>query len=123
MRAQIERLYDVLPVRGGIALRPKTSLPGVRSIEVTGGAIAIDGRAVTGAELRDKLGVDADLILQLSYLDADRSNARSSRPSALLLPKPLHRLPKPRFPAAPPSVLPRRAANATRATASALADR
>jgi hypothetical protein len=69
VRTQIERLYDALPVRGGIALRPKTALPGVRSIEVTGGAIAIDGRLVTGAELRDKLGVDADLILQLSYLD------------------------------------------------------
>lgn len=69
VRVQIERLYDALPVRGGIALRPKTSLPGVRSIEVTGGDIAIDGRSVTGAELRDKLGVDADLILQLSYLD------------------------------------------------------
>jgi hypothetical protein len=108
IRTQIERLYDALPVRGGLALRPKTALPGVRSIEVTGGAIAIDGRSVTGAELRDKLGVDADLILQLSYLDAplQRSLFETVRPSDPAPAAPLAEAPLPDSPTPPP--VPRR---------------
>ena len=81
LRRQIEQRFDVLPLQRGVALRPK--LPpiraeapqgverSVRSIELTGGTIAIDGAPVTGAELRDKLGPDADLVLRLSYLDPD----------------------------------------------------
>ena len=42
--------------------------PSVRSIEITSGTIAIDGQPATGAELRTRLGADADAILQLSYL-------------------------------------------------------
>lgn len=68
LRTQLERRFDVLPIREGFVLRPRT--PGsVRSIEVAGGAIALDGQAVTGAELRTRLGADADIVLQLSYLD------------------------------------------------------
>jgi len=71
----------VLPLQHGVALRPKrppirAEAPqgvdrGIRSIELTDGAIAIDGAPVTGAELREKLGPDADLVLRLSYLDPD----------------------------------------------------
>jgi hypothetical protein len=78
---QIEQRFDVLPLQHGVALRPKlppigAEVPqgverGVRSIELTAGAIAIDGVPVTGAELREKLGPDADLVLRLSYLDPD----------------------------------------------------
>lgn len=71
LRRQVERRFDVLPLRNGVALRPKGDDRRVRSIEVTDGAIAIDGAAATGAELRAKLGDDADLVLRLSYLDAD----------------------------------------------------
>src|SRR5207247_1393202 len=44
---------------------------GVRSIELTDATIAIDGAPVTGVELREKLGPDADLVLRLSYLAPD----------------------------------------------------
>jgi hypothetical protein len=81
LRRQIEQRFDVLPLQHGVALRPKlppigAAVPqgverGVRSIELTADAIAIDGAPVTGAELRDKLGPDADLVLRLSYLDPD----------------------------------------------------
>jgi hypothetical protein len=48
-------------------------MAGVRSIELTGGAIAVDGTPVSGAELTAKLGADADPVVRLSYLtDADR---------------------------------------------------
>ncbi len=70
LRQQIERRFEVLPLRNGLALRPKRENRGVRSIEIADGTIAIDGTPATGAELRDKLGSDADLVLRLSYLDA-----------------------------------------------------
>ena len=71
LRREIEQRFDVLPLRnGGIALHPKDGNRRVRSIEVTEGSIDIDGAPATGAELRDKLGIDADLVLKLSYLDS-----------------------------------------------------
>jgi hypothetical protein len=70
LRRQVERRFEVLPVRDGLALRPKAPASRVRTIEVSGGDIVVDGAPVTGSELRDKLGSDADLLLQLSYLDA-----------------------------------------------------
>jgi hypothetical protein len=75
LRNQIERRFDVLPLHDGVLLRPKSRMPGVRSIELTGGTIAVDGTPATGAELRDRLGPDADLVLRLSYLDPDERRA------------------------------------------------
>jgi hypothetical protein len=70
LRRQIEARFDVLPLRNGVALVPRDGNRGVRSIEVTEGSIDIDGAPATGAELRAKLGADADLLLRLSYLDS-----------------------------------------------------
>lgn len=73
LRRTVERTFDVLPLRDGIALHPKRPMNGIRSVEITGGTIAIDGQPATGAELRQTLGADADQVLQLSYLgDAAR---------------------------------------------------
>jgi hypothetical protein len=75
LRASIERRFEIDRLRNGIALRPRDASLGIRLIEVTEGAVAIDGQPATGAELRDKLGADADLILQVSYLGiADRQS-------------------------------------------------
>jgi hypothetical protein len=79
LRARIERRFDVLPLRDGFVLRPKSTASGVRAIEVGDDAIALDGAAATGAELRRRLGADADLILQLSYLsDQERRSLLQS---------------------------------------------
>jgi hypothetical protein len=75
LRREVERRFDVLPVRDGIVLHPKSPRAGVRSIEITSDSISIDGAPATGAELRQKLGADADLVLRLSYLDADTLRA------------------------------------------------
>ena len=75
LRAGLERRYDVLPLRDGVALRPKDAASGIRSIELTGDTIAIDGQPMTGAELRDRLGEDADLVLRLSYLSSAERRA------------------------------------------------
>lgn len=68
LRERVERRYDILPLHDGVALKPRTRSD-VRSIEIAAGTIAIDGQPVTGAELRGRLGNDADLILQITYLD------------------------------------------------------
>jgi len=75
LRERIERRFDVLPLRTGIALRPKDRSRGFRSIELAEGSIAIDGEPVTEAELRARLGDDADVVLPLWYLD-DRTRQR-----------------------------------------------
>ncbi len=69
LRARIEQRYDVVPLTRGIALRPKSPGGDVRLIEISD-TIAINGVPVSGSELRERVGTDADAILRLSYLDA-----------------------------------------------------
>ena len=73
LRREANARFDVLPLRdGAVMLQPKTRVRGgVRSIEIGSGSVAVDGASVTGAELREKLGGDAELVLRISYLDAD----------------------------------------------------
>jgi hypothetical protein len=68
LRARIEQRYDVVPLSAGVALRPKSPRGDVRLIEISD-TIAINGVAVSGRELRERVGADADAILRLSYLD------------------------------------------------------
>jgi len=88
LRQQVERRFDVLPVRDGIVLRPKSTRAGVRSIEIAGDTISIDGAPATGAELRQKLGADAELVLRVSYLDADARRALAGPAAAPSEPPP-----------------------------------
>lgn len=81
LRARIEQRYDVVPLSDGIALRPKTRTGDVRLIEVSD-TIAINGAQVTGRELRDRLGTDADAILRLSYLNPAARLALFAEPPA-----------------------------------------
>jgi len=75
LASQIEQRFEVFPTQGGVVLRPKSRTRDVRAIELNGGAIAIDGEPVTGAELRRRMDGDADVILRLSYLDAPDQRA------------------------------------------------
>ena len=82
LKRTVERRFDVLPLREGVALRPKAPIAGIRSIEISGGMIGIDGQPATGAELRSKLGADADALLQLSYMsDAARQSLFAATPA------------------------------------------
>jgi hypothetical protein len=74
LRARIEQRYDVVPLSTGVALRPKSPRGDVRLIEISD-TIAINGVPVTGSELRERVGADADAILRLSYLDANALRA------------------------------------------------
>lgn len=88
LRREIERRYEVLPVSGGIVLTPRQPRRGVRTIEVTGNAIAINGEKLPTQTVRDWLGEDADPVLRLLAVDAGRRRnlfglqADTGRPSA-----------------------------------------
>lgn len=98
LRARIEARYEIVPLRDAIGLRPKSPDSRVRLIEIADGGIAVDGQVVSGRELRERIGNDADLIGQLSYYDAERRRAflAAAEPE----PAPTPREPTPAAPAA-----------------------
>ncbi|HKV13382.1 MAG TPA: hypothetical protein VJ725_34895 [Thermoanaerobaculia bacterium] len=73
LRRSLEATYEVLPVRNGVVLKPRQEKLGVRTIEVTGDTIAVNGERVSAGVLRAWLGEDAEAILRLQSLpNADR---------------------------------------------------
>jgi hypothetical protein len=72
LRFRIEEHWRVVPLQEGLLLVPRRPGQDVRGVEIRGDGIAIDGRAVSGAELRQRLGADADAVLALSYQPSDR---------------------------------------------------
>jgi len=70
LRRTLEKHYEVLPVSGGVALKPRQPRAGIRTIEVTGEEVAINGERVSSRTLRDWLGEDSDAILRLQGLSA-----------------------------------------------------
>ncbi len=110
LRARIEARYDIVPLRDAIGLRPKADDSRVRLIEIADGGIIVDGQPVSGRELRDRVGRDADAIIQLSYYDADRRRAflaaaaaerREVPPRETSEPSPPRQPPEPSPPPAP----------------------
>jgi hypothetical protein len=71
LRSRLEQRFDVVQLTNGVGLRPKSRMGDVRLVEITDGAILINGTAVTGRELKERLGSDADAVLQLSYLSPE----------------------------------------------------
>jgi hypothetical protein len=80
LRDRITARFDVVPLTNGIALRPRTPRGDVRLIEVSD-TIAINGDVVSGAELRERLGTDADAVLRLSYLAPEVRQALFAPPA------------------------------------------
>jgi len=69
LRSKVESRFAIVPVANGVVLTPRFRTS-IRSVELTEAVIAIDGAPVTGRELQERLGDDADVVLRLSYLDA-----------------------------------------------------
>lgn len=89
LRARAERRFQIIEVRRGMLLVPKAEPSRARTVELNDGQVLVDGAPVTGRELRDRLGEDADLVLQLSFLDAAGRRAFfSSQPGAAPAPPP-----------------------------------
>ena len=84
VREQLEERYEVMTLQEGIALVPRRTDTGIRLIQIVNGVITIDGEPVSGGELRNRIGADADLVLQASYLDAaDQPPAESPTPAGV----------------------------------------
>lgn len=69
LRAAVEERYSVLPSRTGVMLVPETEIPGIRSIEVADGEVAINGEVVSPTILRSWLGDEAEPLLELAAVD------------------------------------------------------
>lgn len=63
---QAQARFLVVPLQHGIALADRQS---ERRVEIAGGVVRADGQPLSGEEVRQRFGTDADLVLRLSYLD------------------------------------------------------
>jgi hypothetical protein len=88
LRERAERRYKVVEVRRGMILIPTSDGARARSIDINDGQVAVDGVPLTGRELRERLGEDADLVAQLSFLDAAGRRAFFDEPAAAAAPPP-----------------------------------
>jgi cytoskeletal protein CcmA (bactofilin family) len=68
LRAAIAQKYEVLAVSNGVVLKPRTEELGVRTVEVSGDTIAVNGERVSEGVLRAWLGEQAEPILGLHRL-------------------------------------------------------
>ncbi|MGB2717764.1 MAG: hypothetical protein WBC51_26505, partial [Vicinamibacterales bacterium] len=82
LRSRVEDRYNVVPLADGIALTPKNRTRDVRLIEISQGIITINGTPVSGRELKDRLGDDAEIILPLSYLTTEQRGELFGGPGA-----------------------------------------
>ena len=71
LRDAIVDRFEVVPLTDGLVFAPKDASADIRFVQLEDGAIAIDGALVSGQELSDRLGDDADLIIRASYLDPE----------------------------------------------------
>ena len=72
-RADVLRQFRVLVIRDGVVLTPRRGEE--KTIEIANGSIAVDGESVSGRELREQLGADANLVIQLSYASPEALRA------------------------------------------------
>lgn len=85
LRRKLESRFEIVPLATGVVLTPRFRTS-IKSVELSEATIAIDGIPVTGRELSERLGDDANLVLQASYLDAEaRRSLAIEKPAA---PKP-----------------------------------
>jgi hypothetical protein len=75
LRDQIEKRFEIVPLADGMVLRPRTRTEGLPLVEIADGTILINGAPVSGSELRERLGADADAVIRLSYLGAEERRA------------------------------------------------
>jgi hypothetical protein len=87
LRARVEEKYDVVPLTDGIALTPKNRSRDVRLIEISEGIVSINGTPVSGRELRERLGGDADIVLPLTYLTTEQRRELFGGPGAKAAPR------------------------------------
>ena len=78
---RLRERFDLVALQQWVALVPRQATSSVRMVQIVGGVVTVDGEALTGQQLRDRLGPDSDLILQVSYLDLQRQRDLAGAPS------------------------------------------
>ena len=69
LRGRLRERYDIVALQNGIGLVPRQPDARIAIIQIRDGAVAINGQELTGRELRERLGSDADLVLRITYLE------------------------------------------------------
>lgn len=67
--------YRVLPTRQGLLLEPREEVPGIQTVEIAGGEVAINGEPVAATILRSWLGREAEPLLDMAALPEDEARA------------------------------------------------
>jgi len=75
LRDRLRERFDLVLLQQGVALVPRDAGSSIRMIQVVDGVVTVDGSSLTGAQLRERLGADADVVLQVSYLDRNGQQA------------------------------------------------
>ncbi len=71
---EVRARFEVTALSDGVRLFPRSPVDGVGVVELSDGVVAVDGRPVSGQELRELLGEDAGVLLRLTYLgEAERA--------------------------------------------------
>jgi len=78
--ARLRERFDVVPLQQGVALVPRQTGGSVRLVQIEGGVVSVDGQTLTGAQLRERLGADADLVVQASYLTPEQQRELAAAP-------------------------------------------
>jgi hypothetical protein len=94
--ARLRERFDLVALQQGVALVPREASPGIRLVQIEGGVVSVDGQTLTGAQLRERLGADADLVVQASYLTAQQQRelagaAGTAPPAGAPQPPPVQR--------------------------------
>jgi hypothetical protein len=86
VKTEVLQRFRVLVISDGVVLTPRSGSD--RTIEIRNNSIAIDGTGVSGSELRDRLGADADVVLRLSYVAPEALRAAFTAPAVPAAPAP-----------------------------------
>lgn len=92
--ARLRERFDLVALQQGVALVPRDASRGIRLVQIEGGVVSVDGQTLTGAQLRERLGADADLVVQASYLTAQQQRELAGAappPAAAPQPPPVQR--------------------------------
>ena len=85
LRDRLRERYDIVMLQNGIGLVPRQPDARIGIVQIREGAVSINGQELTGRELRERLGADADLVLRVTYLDeAQQRQLAVSEPAAFV---------------------------------------
>ena len=87
LRGQLAMRFEIVAMQRGIGLIPRQADSKIQIIQVADGTVALDGQMLTAAQLRERLGADANAVIQLTYLDRDALRALVGAPAEPVLPQ------------------------------------